>query len=258
MSQVHPTTVIDPGASIGADVEIGPYNVIDAGVVIGDGTRIGSHNLITGRTTIGRANRIFHFCSIGEANQDKKYQGEPTAVEIGDGNTIREYTSINRGTMQDVGVTRVGNNNWIMAYTHIAHDCQVGNETIFANGATLAGHVHVGDWAVLGGHSAFHQFVKVGAHSMVGGGSIVLQDVVPYVTVGGSPIASHGINAEGLRRRGFSDTAIAVLKRAYRALFKSGLTVAEARLELEKLAAEAPEVRLMIDFLDTAKRGILR
>jgi len=258
VSRIHPTAVVDSKARIAEDATIGPYTVVDGEVEIGAGTTIGSHNVVTGRTRIGRGNRIFHFCSIGEANQDKKYKGEPTALEIGDGNTIREFATINRGTVQDAGVTRLGSDNWIMAYCHVAHDCQVGSHAIFANGVQLAGHVHVGDWAVLGGHSAFHQFVKVGAHAMVGGGSIVLQDVAPYVTVGGSPVATHGINSEGLRRRGFSPEAIAGLKRAYKTLFKSGLTLADARQELERQALETPEVRALVEFLDGSTRGLLR
>lgn len=258
MSRIHPTAVVDSKARIAEDATIGPYTVVDGEVEIGAGTTIGSHNVVTGRTRIGRGNRIFHFCSIGEANQDKKYKGEPTRLEIGDGNTIREFATINRGTVQDAGVTRLGSDNWIMAYCHVAHDCQVGSHTVFANLTTLGGHVHVGDWAVLGGHSAFHQFVKVGAHAMVGGGSIVLQDVAPYVTVGGSPVATHGINSEGLRRRGFSPEAIAGLKRAYKTLFKSGLTLADARQELERQALETPEVRALVEFLDGSTRGLLR
>ncbi|HSN22002.1 MAG TPA: acyl-ACP--UDP-N-acetylglucosamine O-acyltransferase [Usitatibacter sp.] len=258
MSTIHPTAVVDPKAKLAEGVTVGPYTVIDAEVEVGEGTSIGAHNVITGRTRIGRDNRIFHFCSIGEANQDKKYKGEPTGLEIGDGNTIREYATINRGTVQDAGVTRIGSDNWIMAYCHIAHDCQVGSHTVFANLTTLGGHVHVGDYAVLGGHSAFHQFVKIGAHAMVGGGSIVLQDVAPFVTVGGSPVATHGINAEGLKRRGFAPEAIAALKRAYRTLFKSGLTLAEARAELEKQALEASDVKVLLEFLDRSTRGLLR
>jgi UDP-N-acetylglucosamine acyltransferase len=258
MTTIHPTAVVDPKAKLAGDVTIGPYTIVDGEVEIAAGTTVGAHNVITGRTRIGKGNRIFHFCSIGEANQDKKYKGEPTGLEIGDGNTIREYATINRGTVQDAGVTRVGADNWIMAYCHIAHDCQVGSHTVFANLTTLGGHVHVGDYAVLGGHSAFHQFVKVGAHAMVGGGSIVLQDIAPYVMVGGSPIATHGINAEGLKRRGFAPESIAELRRAYKTLFKSGLTLAEARAELERQAAEAPDVRLLLEFLGKSDRGLLR
>lgn len=258
MSRIHPTAIVDPGARLAGDVEIGPYTVVGGEVEVGAGTTIGSHNVITGRTRIGAENRIFHFCSIGEANQDKKYKGEPTALEIGDRNTIREFATINRGTVQDIGTTRIGNDNWIMAYCHIAHDCQVGDGTVLANLTTLGGHVHVGDYAVLGGQSAYHQFVKIGAHAMIGGGSIVLQDVAPYVTVGGTPVATHGINSEGLRRRGFSADAIAGIKRAYKTLFKSGLTLADARAELERQALETPEVRNLVEFLDRSTRGLLR
>jgi len=258
MATIHGTAVVDPRAKLAEDVTVGPYTVIDGDVEVGEGTTIGAHNVLTGHTRIGRANRIFHFCSIGEANQDKKYKGEPTRLEIGDGNTIREFATINRGTVQDAGVTRLGADNWIMAYVHIAHDCQVGSHTVFANLVTLGGHVHVGDHAVLGGHCAFHQFVKVGAHAMVGGGSIVLQDVAPYVMVGGSPVAAHGINTEGLRRRGFTPESIAELRRAYKTLFKSGLTLADARAELALQARSAPEVKTLLDFLEGSTRGLLR
>jgi UDP-N-acetylglucosamine acyltransferase len=255
---IHPTAIIDSRAKLAANVTVGPYTVIDGDVEIGEGTTIGAHNVITGHTKIGRDNRIFHFCSIGEANQDKKYAGEPTKVEIGDRNTIREYTSINRGTAQDLGVTRVANDNWIMAYSHIAHDCQVGNHTVFANHATLAGHVEIGDHTVLGGFVGVHQFVKVGAHVMAGISSVITQDVPPFLTVAGNPTQPYGINAEGLKRRGFSPEAIAALKRAYKTLYKSGLSLAEAKAELGKQAAESPEVRVFCDFLATSTRGILR
>jgi len=258
MATIHPTAVVDPKAKLAGDVTVGPYTVIDGDVEVDEGTTIGSHNVITGHTKIGKGNRIFHFCSIGEANQDKKYKGEPTRLEIGDGNTIREFATINRGTVQDAGATRMGSDNWIMAYVHIAHDCQVGSHTVFANLVTLGGHIHVGDYAVLGGQSAFHQFVKIGAHAMVGGGSIVLQDIAPYVMVGGSPVATHGINAEGLKRRGFTPDSIAALKRAYRTLFKSGLTLADARAELAAQAARDPDVKVILDFLETSTRGLLR
>jgi UDP-N-acetylglucosamine acyltransferase len=180
LSQVHATAIVDKRAQLGANVSVGPYTVIDGDVEIGAGTTIGAHNVITGHTRIGRDNRIFHFCSIGEANQDKKYKGEPTRLEIGDRNTIREYCSLNRGTVQDAGVTRVGDDNWLMAYCHVAHDCQVGSNTVFANHATLGGHVHIGDWTVLGGFVGVHQFVKIGEHVMAGVSSVILQDVPPY------------------------------------------------------------------------------
>ena len=258
MTQVHPTAIVHKNARIGANVTVGPYTIIDGDVEIGEATTIGAHNVITGHTAIGRENRIFHFCSIGEANQDKKYQGEPTKLVIGERNTIREYATLNRGTMQDSGATRIGSDNWIMAYSHVAHDCVVGDHTVFANGATLGGHVHVGDYATLGGHTGVHQFVKVGAHAMIAAGIILVQDVVPYVTIGGHPPGAHGINAEGLKRRGFTPEAIARLKQAYKVLFKSGATLAEAKAQLETLAAEGPEVHAILDFLAGSTRGILR
>jgi UDP-N-acetylglucosamine acyltransferase len=258
VSQVHPTAVVDKRAKLAAGVTVGPYTVIDGDVEVGEGTTIGSHNVITGHTRIGRENRIFHFCSIGEANQDKKYKGEPTRLEIGDRNTVREFCTLNRGTVQDEAVTRIGSDNWIMAYVHIAHDCRVGSNIVFANNATLGGHVHVGDFATLGGFVAVHQFVKVGAHAMVGASTYLVQDIPPYVTVAGTPVAPHGINAEGLKRRGFSPEAIAGLKRAYRTLYRSKLSIDEAKAELEKQAAETPEVRAMVDFIGASTRGLLR
>jgi len=258
MGTIHPSANVDSRARLASNVTIGPYTVVDGDVEIGEGTTVGAHCVITGHTKIGRDNRLFHFLSIGEANQDKKYQGEPTRLEIGDRNTIREYVSINRGTVQDEGVTRVGNDNWIMAYAHIAHDCRVGDRTTIANCTQLAGHVHVGDWATLGGFTGVHQYVKVGAHVMTGVSSVVLQDIPPYVMVGGNPLAPYGINAEGLKRRGFTPEGIAALKAAYKTLYKSGLLLAEAKAELEKQAAASPEVRVLSDFLATATRGIVR
>ena len=258
MTAIHPTAIVDARARLGEGVRVGPYTVIDGDVEIGEATTVGAHCVLTGHTRIGRDNRIFHFCSIGEANQDKKYRGEPTRLEIGDRNTIREYCSLSRGTVQDGGVTTVGSDNWIMAYCHIAHDCHVGDHTVFANNATLAGQVHIGDHTVLGGFTGVHQFVKVGAHVMAGVSSVVLQDIPPYVTVAGHPCAPHGINAEGLKRRGFTPEALAALKRAYRTLYKSGLTLADARAELERQAATAPEVKAIADFLATSTRGIVR
>ena len=258
MAQVHPSAIVDQRAKLGANVSVGPYTVIDGDVEVGEGTTIGAHNVITGRTTIGRDNRIFHFCSIGEANQDKKYKGEPTRLEIGDRNTIREYCSLNRGTVQERGVTTVGSDNWIMAYCHIAHDCIVGNHTVFANHATLAGHVEIGDYTILGGFVGVHQFVKVGAHVMAGIASVVTQDVPPFITIAGNPTQPFGINSEGLKRRGFTPEAITALKRAYKTLYKSGATLADARAELERQAAEDAHVGTMAAFLATATRGILR
>jgi UDP-N-acetylglucosamine acyltransferase len=258
VSPIHATAIVDKAARLGAGVSVGPYTVIDADVEVGEGTTIGAHNVITGHTKIGRENRIFHFCSIGEANQDKKYQGEPTRVEIGDRNTIREYVSINRGTVQGGGVTRLAHDNWIMAYCHIAHDCQVGSQTVFANNATLAGHVEIGDWTILGGFVGVHQFVKVGAHVMAGISSVITQDVPPFLTVSGHPCAPFGINAEGLKRRGFTPDSIAALKRAYKTLYKSGLSLAEAKAQLAQQAAEIPELAPLAEFLSASTRGIVR
>jgi UDP-N-acetylglucosamine acyltransferase len=258
MTAIHSSAIVDKRAKLGANVTVGPYTVIDGDVEIGEGTTIGAHNVITGHTRIGRDNRIFHFCSIGEANQDKKYKGEPTRLAIGDRNTIREYCTMNRGTVQEQGVTTLGSDNWIMAYCHVAHDCVVGDNTVFANHATLAGHVEIGDWTILGGFVGVHQFVKVGAHVMAGISSVVTQDVPPYLTIAGHPCAPHGINAEGLKRRGFSPGAIAALKRAYKTLYKSGMTLAEARAEIARQAEETPEVRPLAAFLETSSRGILR
>ena len=258
MTGIHATAIVDPRARVGEGVTIGPYTVVDGDVEIGSGTTIGAHNVITGHTSIGRDNRIFHFCSIGEANQDKKYRGEPTRLVIGDRNTIREYASLNRGTVQDAGLTRVGDDNWIMAYCHVAHDCVVGNHTVLANAATLAGHVHVGDHAILGGLTGVHQFVRIGAHVMVGGASLVLQDVPPFVMVSGNPCAPHGINSEGLKRRGFGAEKVAAIKRAYRTLYREGLSLEEARAALAAQAAEAPEVAPLVEFLAASSRGIVR
>jgi len=258
VTQVHPTAVVDKRARLGANVSVGPYTVIDGDVEVGEGTTIGAHNVITGHTTLGRDNRIFHFCSIGEANQDKKYKGEPTRLAIGDRNTIREYCSLNRGTVQEQGITRIGSDNWIMAYCHVAHDCIVGDNTVFANHATLAGHVEIGDWTILGGFVGVHQFVKVGAHVMAGIAAVVTQDVPPFVTIAGNPTAPYGINAEGLKRRGFAPEAIAGLKKAFRTLYRSGLGLEEAKRELEAQARECSPVRDILDFVAQSKRGVIR
>jgi UDP-N-acetylglucosamine acyltransferase len=258
MSLIHATAIIDKRAKLGANVSVGPYTVIDGDVEIGEGTTIGSHNVITGHTRIGRENRIFHFSSIGEANQDKKYKGEPTRTEIGDRNTFHEFCTIHRGTIQDEGVTRIGDDNWFMAYTHVAHDCRVGSNTIFANNASLAGHAHLGDWAVIGGMSGVHQFVRVGEHVMIGAGSIVTQDVPPYVLVDGNPCVPRGINSVGLKRRGFDDASVSAIKQAYKTLYRSKLGLAEAKAELAKQAAESPILRSFVAFLDKSERGLLR
>lgn len=257
-SLIHSTAIIDPRARLGANVAVGAYTVIDGDVEIGDGTTIGHHAVITGHTTIGRDNRIFHFVSIGEANQDKKYAGEPTRLKIGDRNTIREYCSLNRGTVQDQGITTVGDDNWLMAYVHVAHDCIVGNKTTIANCTQLAGHVHVGDWATLGGFTGVHQYVKIGAHVMCGVSSVVLMDIPPYVTVGGNPLSAVGINAEGLKRRDFSAEHIANIKRAFKTLYRSGLSFADAKRAIAEAAASAPELQPLTAFLESSTRGIVR
>lgn len=255
---IHPSAIVSPQARLAADVSVGPYSVIGAGVEIGAGSCIGPHVVIEGRTRIGRSNRIFQFSSIGGPPQDKKYAGEATDLEIGDGNTIREYVTINRGTVQDSGTTRVGDDNWIMAYVHFAHDCRIGSHTIVANACQLAGHVHVGDWAILGATTLVHQFVHIGAHSFTGMGSYLPQDLPPYVTAAGNSAKPYGINSEGLKRRGFSAGTIKALKQAYRTLYRSGLGLEEATRELGTQSAACPEVRAIVDFLATSSRGILR
>jgi UDP-N-acetylglucosamine acyltransferase len=256
MGLIHPTAIIDPRARLGAGVAVGAYTVIDGDVEIGDNSSIGHHCVITGHTVIGRDNKIYHAVSIGEANQDKKYQGEPTRLVIGDNNTIREFCSLHRGTVQDHGVTTLGNNNWLMAYVHVAHDCIVGNNTTIANCTQLAGHVQIGDWATLGGFTGVHQYVKVGAHVMCGISSVVVMDIPPYVTCGGNPLAAAGINSEGLKRRGYTPEQIANIKRAYKILYRSGLTFAEAKAELAKEAM--PETQVLAGFLEQSTRGIVR
>jgi UDP-N-acetylglucosamine acyltransferase len=255
---IHPTAIVDPGAKIAANVEIGPYSIIGPDVDIGEHTVIGPHVVIKGHTKIGRENRIFQFSSLGEVPQDKKYAGEPTRLEIGDRNTIREFCTFNLGTAQDAGVTRIGDDNWIMAYVHIAHDCQVGNKTTFANNAQLAGHVTVEDWAILGGYTGVHQFCRVGAHVMTAVGTVVLQDVPPYLMAAGNTATPYGINVEGLKRRGFTAESLSALKRAYRTLYKSGLLLEEAKIKLAEEAKTQPDVQRFVDFLAVSKRGIIR
>ncbi len=255
---IHPTAIVDPKARLGNNVAVGAYSVIGEHVEIGDDSWIGPHVVINGHTRIGQGNRIFQFSSIGEMPQDKKYAGEPTRLEIGDRNTIREFCTLNCGTAQDAGVTRVGSDNWIMAYVHLAHDCQVGNNTIFANNAQLAGHVQVGDFAILGGFTVVHQFVRIGAHSLTAMGTILLQDLPPYVTAAGNTAKPYGINSEGLKRRGFSGDAIAALKRTYKLLYRSGVPLDEARSKITVEAATHPELSLLVEFLTETSRGIIR
>ena len=243
MTRIHPTAIVDPQAELAEDVEVGPYAIIGPQVRIGARTVVGAHVVIDGRTTIGCDNKFFPSSSIGALPQDISHNGEVTALEIGDRNTIREFCSFSTGTVQDGGLTRVGNDNWIMAYVHVAHDCTVGDHTIFANNATLAGHVTVGDWAILGGFTGVHQFVRVGAHSFCGVGTVLLQDLPPFVTVSGNPASPHGINSEGLKRRGFSSAGLAAIKRAYKTLYRSGLTLDEARRQIADAAVSAPELQ---------------
>jgi len=255
---IHPTALVDPAARLAADVRIGAWSSIGPAVEIGPATTVAEHVVIRGRTRIGARNRIFQFNSIGEEPQDKKYAGEPTGLVIGDGNTIREFCTLNTGTAQDRGVTTIGDNNWIMAYVHVAHDCDVGSETVLANGVTLAGHVSIGNHAILGGFTAVHQFCRIGAHCMLGGGSIVLQDVPPYVIANGNSAQPHGVNTEGLKRRGFSAEAIAAIRRAYKTLYKSGLLLEEAKTQLAADAGNQPELAPLVEFLATPGRGIIR
>jgi UDP-N-acetylglucosamine acyltransferase len=254
----HPTAIIHPNANLAGDVEVGAYSIIGEHVEIGPGSWIGPHVVMEGHTRIGKNNRIFQFCSVGAIPQDKKYAGEPTRLEIGDNNTIREFCTLNTGTVQDEGVTRIGNDNWIMAYVHVAHDCQIGSNTIMANGATLGGHVHVGDWVFLGGLSGVHQFVRIGAHAMTGFQTRLSQDLPPYVTAADNPAAAHGINSEGLKRRGFSGSSIMAIKHAYKTLYKSGLTLSDAITAIQLQAAEHAELQMMVDFLAASTRGIIR
>lgn len=265
MSKIHPTAIIDRRALIDGSVEVGPYAIVGPDAVIGPDSVIHAHAQVLGKTRLGKSNVIHSHCVIGGPPQDKKYRGEDTALEIGDHNTFRECCTVNLGTVQDGGLTRIGSDNWIMAYVHIAHDCQVGSHTIMANATQLAGHVVVGDWAILGGITGVHQFVKIGAHAMTGAGTTLLQDLPPYVMANGNPAAAHGINAEGLKRRGYTVSQIAVLRRAYKLIYKSRLTLAEAIKQLGDaqalgIASSADHDALapLIEFLRNAGRGIVR
>jgi UDP-N-acetylglucosamine acyltransferase len=258
MASIHPTAIVSAGARLAPDVSVGAFSIIGAEAQIGEATTIASHVVIAGRTRIGRRNRIFQFASVGDIPQDRKYGGEPTATEIGDDNVIREFVTIHAGTAQDRGTTSIGDRNWLLAYSHIAHDCVIGNDTTFSNNAQLAGHVVIGDYAVLGGFVGVHQFCRIGAHAMVAAGSIVLQDVPPFITAAGYPAKPRGINSEGLRRRGFGASDIAAIRRAYRALYRAKLPLEEARAAIAAEAKAAPALELMDAFLDTAGRGIIR
>ena len=258
-TRVHPTAAIDPDARLGTGVQVGAYAVIGAGVEIGDGSRIGPHCTIDGPTRIGRDNVFHGHAAIGGAPQDKKYRGERVELVIGDGNAIREFVTINRGTGDGGGTTRIGNDNWILAYAHIAHDCQVGNHCVFSNNATLAGHVEVGDYVILSGFAGIHQFCRIGSHAFIGMGALVNGDVPPYLMVAAEGYSRpRGINAEGLKRRGFDAARIAAIKRAYRTLYMAGAPMAAAREQLAPVAAEFEDVRLMLEFIERSERGLLR
>jgi UDP-N-acetylglucosamine acyltransferase len=255
---IHPTALVHPGARIAEDVEIGPYCVIGEHVEIGAGSVLGAHVVVSGHTRMGRNTRIYPFACLGEGPQDKKYRGEPTRLEIGDDNTIRECCTLNLGTTQDAGVTRVGDNNWIMAYAHIAHDCQVGSNVVLANASQLAGHVFIGDHVILGGGTLVHQFCRIGAHAFTAGGSVVLRDVPPYVMAGGNSAQPHGINSEGLKRRGFSLEAIDTIRRAYKTLYRSKLTFEDAKQAIAVQAQQVPQLETFARFLESTERGIIR
>ena len=255
---IHERAIVSDRARLHEEVSIGPYSIVGPDVEIGPGTRVESHVVLKGPCVIGRDNHIFQFASIGDDPQDKKYAGEPTRLVIGDRNTIREYCTINRGTVQDAGVTRVGNDNWIMAYVHIAHDCVIGDQTIFANNSTLAGHVHIGDWAILGGFTAVHQYCHIGAHTLTGIFTSVTKDIPAYVLASGRPAVPRGINAEGLKRRGFSSNQISNLRDAYRALYRQGLKLGEAVEILEERARTQEEVAALLDSVRSSSRGLIR
>ena len=256
--RIHPSAIVSASAELASDVRIGPYVVIGDDVSIGAGTSIGSHTVVSGPTTIGAGNRIYQFASIGDDPQDKKYAGEPTRLVIGDNNTIREYCTISRGTTQDEGVTEIGDDNWIMAYVHIAHDCVIGSHTIMANNATLAGHVHVGDWAIFGGFSGVHQFCRIGAHAFLGMYSGANRDVPAYTTVSGQPAAPKGINSEGLKRRGFDADQVRNIKNAYRIVYRQGKKLNDAIDEIAALVPRQPELEIFLESLRSSERGLVR
>jgi len=250
--------LIAPQAQIAADVQIGPFSIIGADVVIGAGTWIGPHVVINGPTQIGVDNKIFQFASLGDAPQDKKYKGEPTRLEIGDRNVIREFVTVNRGTTHDKGVTHIGSDNLLMAYSHVAHDCQLGDKIVLSNCTTLGGHVEIGDWVIMGGLSAVHQFTKIGAHCFIANNAAVTRDVPPYVMAVGQPAVPHSVNTEGLKRRGFTAQQILNIRRAYRLLYRSGMKLKAAVEELEKLAVTQAEIRPFVEFIKRSERSIVR
>lgn len=258
MPRIHPTALVDPAAELAGDVEVGAFSVVGARVRVGAGTVIGPHAVVTGRTSIGARNRIFQYASIGDIAQDRKYGGEPVTTTIGDDNVFREFVSVHSGTVQDRGDTRIGDGNWFLAYTHVAHDCVVGDRTTFSNNAQIAGHVTIGDWVVMGAYAGVHQFGRVGEQAMVAAGAIVLQDVPPFVTVQGYPAKPHGTNNEGLRRRGFSVDDILAVRRAYKTLYRQGLPLEDARTAIAEAAIESPVLAPLSAFLAVPGRGIVR
>ncbi|MFZ9652157.1 MAG: acyl-ACP--UDP-N-acetylglucosamine O-acyltransferase [Steroidobacteraceae bacterium] len=258
MVSIDPRAVIEAGAKLAADVEVGPFAIIGANVEIGPGCRIGPHSIVTGHTKLGAGNQVFQFASIGDAPQDKKYAGEPTRLEIGERNVFREFVTVNRGTTHDEGVTRIGSDNLFMAYTHIAHDCRVGNHVVMANVATLAGHVEIGDHVIMGGLSAVHQFCKIGAHAFIANNAAVTRDVPPYVMAVGQPAEPHSVNATGLSRRGFTPEQVRNVKSAFRVLYRSELPLEEALAKLREAAATQPEVATFVEFIGRSTRSLVR
>lgn len=262
MAQIHPTAIVDPQAQLHESVTVGPFTTIGPNVRIGEGTTVGSHCTIEGHTTIGASNRIYQFASLGADPQDKKYKGEPTQLIIGDGNTIREFTTFNTGTVQDNGITQVGDGNWIMAYVHVAHDCIIGHDNVIANGVQFAGHVLVGNHTLIGGMSGVHQFVRIGDFAMCGFQTRLSQDLPPFVMAAGNPAEAQNVHQEGPRRRGYSPERLSALKQMYKLLYRKGLTLEAARQEIEALKGQAPEavsdIDMMLTFLAQAQRGIVR
>ncbi|UJF18891.1 acyl-ACP--UDP-N-acetylglucosamine O-acyltransferase [Vibrio sp. SS-MA-C1-2] len=257
-AQIHPSAIVEDGATLGANVKVGPFTYITKDVEIGDGTIVHSNVVIKGPTVIGKDNEIFQFASVGEECQDLKYNNEPTRLEIGDRNKIRESVTIHRGTIQDQGLTKIGSDNLFMINTHVAHDCVIGNRCVFANNATLAGHVTVDDFSIIGGMSAIHQFCVIGAHCMVSGTSAVVKDIPPYTMASGNRCAPFGVNSEGLKRRGFTKEAISEIRSAYKLLYRSGQTFAEVKPQIEERAKTVPELQLYVDFFERSTRGIIR
>lgn len=258
MTRIHPTAIVDPRAELAADVEVGPYSIIGPDVVIGEGTWVGPHVVVSGPTVIGKRNRIYQFSSIGQDCQDKKYKGEPTRLEVGDDNVIRESCTLHRGTVQDQGLTRVGSRNLLMVNTHLAHDVVVGNDNIIANNAGIAGHAHIGDFVIIGGNSGVHQFCRVGSHAMLGGGTTLFKDVPAFVMATGNPAEPRGMNFEGMKRKGWSSETINTLRKAYKVVFRDGLTLDAALPLLDEMAVGCPEVLMFIESLRASTRGIIR